>query len=250
MTDSQAEASILAGLELTAFRLSGVAEKERPTSGAFAFQIGRSNVAVAFRSEGARIDLNAAPKELLAGLFAALGAKQDNAVEYANRVIGWRKKNEVPGQNKEADAYKDAGLRYPPRQAPFQNVAELRFVLGLPAPLVESTTPFITIFNGRAEIDVIEAAPTVVMALPHMSPDIVAAVLERRHKQDPKTILALLGPARSSVAIESRKAVRADISVTFEKGRRVNAEVVILIIDNGADPYRVLSWRDDFDGSL
>lgn len=244
----QAEASIAAGLELTAFRLSGLTEKDRPTSGAFTFQIGRSTVDVTFRSEGARIDLNAAPKELLAGLFAALGAKQGDAADYADRVIGWRKKNDVAGQNKEVDAYKDAGLGYSPRQAPFQNVAELRLVLGLPAPLVERAMPFVTIFNGRAEIDVIEAAPEVVMALPKISPDILAAVLERRHAQNPKTILALLGAARAGVAIDSRKATRADIRVTFDNGRRINADVVILILENGGDPYRVLSWRDDFDG--
>jgi general secretion pathway protein K len=246
----QAEASILAGVELTAFRLSGIAEKERPTSGSFALQIGRSNIAASFRSEGARVDLNAAPKELLTGLFTTLGAKPADAAEYADRIIGWRKKNTLPDQNKEADAYKDAGLAYAPRQAPFQNVAELRLVLGLPAPLAESAMPFVTIFNGKGEIDVIEAAPEVVMALPRISPDIIAAVLERRHGQDPATILALLGAARSSVSLDGPKAVRVNISVALDHGRRINAEVVLLILENGGDPYRVLSWRDDFDGSL
>ncbi len=43
-----------------------------------------------FRSEAARIDLNSAPKELLAGLFVGLGAPRPAADSYADRIIGWR----------------------------------------------------------------------------------------------------------------------------------------------------------------
>jgi len=46
---------------------------ERETGSAFDLRVGRTGVAVDFRSEAARIDLNAAPADLLAGLFAAVG---------------------------------------------------------------------------------------------------------------------------------------------------------------------------------
>ncbi|WOJ90166.1 type II secretion system protein GspK [Methylocapsa polymorpha] len=244
------EALVSAGVELTAYRLVAFEESKRPTSGAFAFRLGRSDVAVEFRSEGARIDLNAAPKELLAGLFTTLGAKPENAQYFADRIIGWRTKSEAAGQNKEADAYREARLSYPPRQAPFQNVAELRLVLGLPPNLVESALPFVTVFNGRAEIDVIEAAPEVVASLPKINPSIVGEILARRHVQTPEAVMALLGAARSSVAIEGRKATRASVRVALDNGRRVNADVVLLILEEGQEPYRILSWRDDFDGPV
>jgi general secretion pathway protein K len=35
----------------------------------------------------------------------------------------------------------------------------------------------------------------------------------------------------------------------LENGRRVAAEVVILVLQDGDEPYRVLSWHDDFDGT-
>jgi len=75
----QAEALVRAGLELTAYQLSGNDAQARPSQGAFQFPMGRAAVAVEFRSEAARIDLNMAPKELLAGLFAGLGARPDAA---------------------------------------------------------------------------------------------------------------------------------------------------------------------------
>ena len=38
-------------------------------------------------------------------------------------------------------------------------------------------------------------------------------------------------------------------NITFDSGQRVTSEVVIFILDNGTDPYRVLTWRDDIDDS-
>ncbi|MGH6935608.1 MAG: general secretion pathway protein GspK, partial [Methylocella sp.] len=146
----QTEALIAAGLELTAYRLTGFEDASRPTSGAFDFQVGRSHVGVAFRSEGARIDLNLAPKALLAGLCVVLGAKPEDADFYADRIVAWRTKPGPGNQNPEAQAYKSAGLSYGPRQAPFQHAAELRLVRGLPAALVDNALPFVTVFNGRA----------------------------------------------------------------------------------------------------
>ncbi len=153
------DALVNSAVELTAYHLIGLDDTSRPSSGAFRFQLGHAKVAVEFRTEGARIDLNFAPKELLSGLFATLGAKQEDADFAADRVIGWRKKNQVPNRNPEADLYKDAGLKYAPRQTPFQNVAELRFLLGVSPALVARAFPFVTVFNGRAEIDVNEAKP-------------------------------------------------------------------------------------------
>ncbi|MGA2637529.1 general secretion pathway protein GspK [Methylocella sp.] len=246
----QADALISAGLELTALRLFDRSDDDPRSVGELQFQMGGGDVALRFRSEGARIDLNAAPKELLAGLFTTLGAKSDDAALYADRVIGWRKPNEGTTQNKELDAYKDAGLKYGPRQSPFQNVAELRFVLGIPPAFVEKAMPFVTIYNGLPQIDAIAAPPEVIESLPHIDPDIAKAVLDSRAAADPKSILSLLGQAKDNVSFEPRKATRVNLTISFKGGRRVAAEAVILFIDRDTEPYRILAWRDDFDGTF
>jgi general secretion pathway protein K len=242
----EAEALIEAGLELAAFRLTSGTAKSPPTSGAFVTRIGNAQVEVSFRSEGARIDLNAAKKALLVGLLTSLGADTDAASGYADRIIGWRRKALGP-RNEEAEAYQRAGWRGLPRQAAFQNVAELRLVLGLPAGLVDLMLPHVTLFNGRAEIDPMVADPAVLRALPNMSPILVDEILEMRSAGETRRVLDLLGPARSHVSTESRKATRVDLAITFDSGRHVTAEVVILLMDGGFDPYRVLAWRDDLD---
>jgi general secretion pathway protein K len=247
----QAEASMSAALELTAYQLAGKDAQSRPTRGSFTFSIGRSTVIAEFRSEAARIDLNAAPKELLAGLFGSLGAKPEDADYYAARIIGWRTKAPPEGQNEEAALYSAAGTSYGPRQAPFANVGELWLVLALPPALVERALPLVTVFSGRAEINVLDAPPEVLAALPGMTPDRLYGVLAQQGagKANGQIVLGLLGPAAGNATTEGSKAMRVTARIVFDNGRKVGAEAVILVLDDGEEPFRVLSWRDDFDGA-
>ena len=89
-------------------------------------RLDRSAIDVTFTAEGARIDLNAASKETLAGLFAAVGASPDDAAAFADRLVGWRTKADAAGQNDEVALYKSAGYAYSPRQAPFATCSNFR----------------------------------------------------------------------------------------------------------------------------
>ena len=248
-----AEAAVSAALELTAYRLTAVDQDVRPTRGAFSFRVGPANTGVRFRSEAARIDLNLAPKELLAGLFAALGAGSSDAQYYADRILGWRTPAKGGAQDSEVAAYQTAGLSYYPRQAPFPSVEELSLVLGLPPALAERATPFLTVFSGRPDVNVLDAEPAVIAALPGMTPDRLYSILGQREatgSQNPKLTMELLGPAKSGATLEGSQAMRVGVRVDFDNGRRVQAEVVILLLGDATadEPFRVLAWQDDFDG--
>jgi general secretion pathway protein K len=250
----QAQAVISAAVELVAYQLTASNAETRPTRGAFNFRMGTANVAVEFRSETARIDINDAPKELLAGLFVALGARFEAAQEYADRIVGWRTNSREEGQplGKEAPAYRTAGLTYTPREAPFTHVGELSLVLGIPPLLIERALPYVTVFSGRPEINVIDAPPLVLAALPGMTPERLNAVLNSRavSQQNRELVLQMLGPGQNGATIEGSKATRVRAGVNFDNGRRTTASVVILIQEDADEPYRVLSWRDDADGPI
>jgi general secretion pathway protein K len=245
----QSEALMSAALELTAYQLTAGDQNARPAHGAFAFRMGRSNIAVEFRTEAARIDLNAASKELLAGLCAALGASRDDASYFAERIVGWRAK--AGDDHGEADAYRNAGLSYEPRQAPFASASELWLVLGLPPALVQRMLPFVTVFSGQSGVDAVDAAPQVIAALPGMSPDRLDAVLAARQRapEDAQLIAALLGPAQSAAGATGGKAMRVFVRIAFDNGRHVGGEAVIMPLQEGDHPYRIMYWHDDFDGA-
>jgi general secretion pathway protein K len=247
-TRLEAEALIAAGVELAAGALTTRGtDKKAPALGAFAQRIGNAQVEVSFCSEGARIDLNEAKKPLLAGLFVVLGATSGEVDDYADRIIVWRRPTQPGARNDEAEASRRPDGAGMPRRSAFQNVGELRLVPGLPAQLIDRMLPYVTVFNGRAEIDPMIAAPTVLSALPGMSPARVQEVLDIRKSGDSRRVLDVMGQARSSVATDPRKASRVEIRIGFDNGRRVAAEIVVLVMDGGSEPYRVLAWRDDID---
>ena len=343
----QAEASIRAGVEMAVYRQLALPEKARLVRGGFDMRVGRTAVSVRFRSEGARIDLNAAPADLLTGLFTAVGVDSARAETFADRVIGWRTKAatgadanaasagmntaagganatsaNAPGSDanvggagtnaaganadaagadaglagaggaedkaaKEDKLYSEQHMPYPPRHAPFDNALELSLLPGVSLAVVERVLPFVTVFSGRGDVDVASADPTVLSALPQMTPQILGAVLNARVSDpgDGRALLELLGPAKSHATAEASKAFRASIAVDFDNGRHVHAEVVFRLKDQGDkaqgatdqgpkdqgvsdqgakpqsdkdqgandqgdEPYELIYWRDDFDGPM
>jgi general secretion pathway protein K len=237
-------------VELTAYQLTSAPKEKRPPSGEFNFRMGQATVVLEFHSEGARIDLNAASKEFLSSLFVVLGAKPADADEYADRIVAWRTGGESQSapDDTESDAYRLAGRTYKPRRAPFQNVGELWLVLGLPPAMVERAMPYVTVFNGKPEINILDAPAMVIAALPGVGAQQVNAVLAaRRSTTDGQAVLEALGQVKGGATIEGGRAVRVTVNIKFDSGGRSSAEIVMLVNDDVDEPYRVLSWRDDFD---
>src|SRR3979490_1322469 len=101
----QSDALATAGVELAAYQLTAVGENARPSSGTFNARMGAARVTVTFRSEAARIDLNAAPKGLLAGLIVGLGGTPANAADYADRIVAWRARTDAGADDARTPAH-------------------------------------------------------------------------------------------------------------------------------------------------
>jgi len=240
------------GIELAAYQLISTPQDKRPTAGNFMARIGTARLAVAFVSEAARIDLNAASKELLAGLFAGLGAKPLDAGGYADRIIAWRSKAPAQGlvdTDPEDSLYRSGGLSYTPRHAPFAHASELWLIYGIPPAMIQAALPLVTVFSGQAQVDVLDAAPQVIAALPNMTPQMVQRILAARASGglDQQTLADLTGG--SGGGQQTSKVYRVGVRIDHQNGRHSGAEAVILLSDDDPDPYRVLSWRDGYDGA-
>jgi len=242
-TELQTEALVSASLELTAYQLA-LANEKRPSHGSLHFRMDDADVNVSFLSEAARIDLNFASRDVLAGLFATLGASKSAAKDDADRIVGWRTRP-VPGSaNDEGAFYAAAGLTYAPRQSLFVHANELALVAGLPPALVERALPFVTVFNGSPDVDAAIAAPEVLAAVPNRN----------SNGKDPlgdgpasaiNTAAGREAPAPASdVTTAKSLCYRIETTISFNSGRRTSSEVVIVPGDK-AEPYRVLSWQDD-----
>src|SRR5262249_38515592 len=160
--------------------------------------------------------------------------------DYADRVVAWR----TPGQAENSDfdrensLYRSAGLLYVPRHGPFQHVGELWLVYGIPAVLLERVMPYVTVLRGRAQINVVDAAPQVIAALPGVTPESLQTVLAARAAGllDKTTLPSVLGSAQGLATSDAGKSVRVGVRVDFDNGRRSGGEVVILLPDDGTEP--------------
>src|SRR6202022_781552 len=242
----RAEALVSASLELTAYQLSLAGDKARPAQGSFHYRLDNAETLVSFVSETARIDLNLAPKDLLANLLSGLGAGPEDADRYADRIIGWRTPPKADAADGEGALYRAAGLTYSPRQAPFAHANELALVLGLPPALVERALPFVTVFSGQPKINPLVAPPEVIAALPGITPSGLKEFLGERLAlpRDAAAIATALGPAQAGATIEKSDYFRILTTVKFDNGRQTSSEVVIKL-GGEQDPYLVLSWQDD-----
>jgi general secretion pathway protein K len=241
------------GVELAAYQLSAKQGK-RPTAGKFSARIGTARIAVAFVTEAARIDLNAAPKELLTGLFTGFGATPFDASGYAHRIIAWRTKTPAQGNvdvDTEDSLYRSVGLKYGPRHAAFVHIGELWLIYGIPPVMIERALPYVTVYSGQAGIDILDAAPQVIAALPNMTPQDVQRILAARNAGtlDQETLAQLIGGRSENDGQAGGNTFRVGVRVELESGRYSGAEAVILLPADGVDPYRVLSWRNAFDGT-
>jgi general secretion pathway protein K len=109
----------------------------------------------------------------------------------------------------------------------------------------------LTVYSGQSDVDAENAAPEVIASLPNMSPERLGGVLQQRASPPPlgQTQSNEPGTGQRLTTGTSSHSYRLNIRMTLETGRRGAAEVVILVPEDGDEPYRVLSWRDDFDGS-
>jgi general secretion pathway protein K len=242
--DEQLEAQELAisGVELAVYQLTAIPEAQ-PSRGKLVSRIGNAEVMVEFRAETARIDLNLAPKPVLAGLFVALGVQPDAAEGYADRIVGWRTPLASGANDTEAPLYR--GKTYGPRHGPFEHVNELALLAGFPPALIDCVVPFVTVYSGQAAVDVFDAAPVVLSALPGITPDRVQILLSQRQGVSQDVLRAQLGMAAQYVTVQPSRTNRVTVTIRFKSNRRFFSEAVILLADKDEEPYRMLSWRHD-----
>jgi type II secretory pathway component PulK len=126
-----------------------------------------------------------------------------------------------------------------------------RMIDAVAAPAAEQAMPFLTVYSGKSEVDVLAAAPEVVAAIPGMTPDLLKSLAEaRRTGADQQSVTRLLGALptqmQNVVSIDGGDTYRVQVRIRYDNGRQSAAEVVIRT-GAGDRAYGVLSWRVGFD---
>lgn len=122
-------------------------------------------VGVALSCESGRVDLNMASADLLTAAFAGNEVSVEQATSYAARIVDWRDADDERGTGgAERDDYLGSGRKSGPRNAPFENVAELTQVLGLER-LDGSMLDAFTVYSHAPDVREQAAVPVALRAL-------------------------------------------------------------------------------------
>ena len=230
---ARAEAAATAALHVTALALGTGARDDRWRADAQAHRIPwpDATISVRVRSEGGRIDINRAPRELLVGLFAQFFAAS-TAESLADALIDWRDSDDEPGPaGAEREGYSRAGYVYGPANTAFNSVGELRRVLGFDNRIVETLRPHLTVYSRRPRINLMSADLVALRSVPGIDADTAATLITERDRvlaQDGRMDWSAFREGRRYLEMRANDNVLSlDIDVQLDDGLRRREHAVI-----------------------
>ncbi|MGJ0395285.1 MAG: general secretion pathway protein GspK [Methylocystis sp.] len=119
-------------------------------------------IAVAVEDEGGKVDLNAAPPELLEMTLVGLGVEARAAKSVVQSIVAFRTPPVVLGQPEPSPP---SDRPFGPKRAPFETVLELDQVEGVTPPLFRDLLPLATTYSRSAGVDARASPPALFAAL-------------------------------------------------------------------------------------
>ena len=205
-----------------------------------------ATIKVVIMDESGKIDINTSPDALLKGLLLSVGVDAAKAAQLLDAILDWRDVDSLPRPNgAEGDAYRAAGLKYEPANAPFEAVEQLQQVLGMTPDIYLRIAPLVTVQSRQPGINTLVAPREVLMAIPDVDPAQVDAYIAQRNEslaggQPPPPFAA--GAAFMSGAVDSVIDIHAE--ARMPDGAVFVRDAVARRSGDAKHPYAYLSWKE------
>ena len=174
---------------------------------------------------GSRIQLNRVGENDLRRFLIALPMDAAAADRLAQRILDWRDADDFRrARGAERDDYLRAGARRLPPNSDFGQVDELRDVDGMTPELFARIAPFVTVL-GTGQIDVNTAPRTVLLSLPGMGDESVAAIVRAQQSRH------LIGSMEELTAVLSSGARSSLVDAMSELQQHVSFESREVVVE-------------------
>jgi general secretion pathway protein K len=141
--------------------------------------------AAVLRDADAYLNLDRATEAELRNLMTALHVDAGRADEIAQSIMDWRDADDLHRlDGAERVEYLRKGAPVLPPNGPFRTLAELRFVNGVTDDVYRRVRPYLTLL-GSGQVNLNAAPEPVLRALPGMSEEAVAAIMDARQAGRP-----------------------------------------------------------------
>lgn len=210
------------------------------------FDYGGGALSVAIRDEHGKTDLNKVTDEFLKSILHGSGMGDAAADALVDAIADWRDEDDFRRINgAEAPAYKSAGLKFEPTNAPFQSVAELQQVIGVGHRTYQRLAPLFTVYSSSGKINPNFAPREILTAIPGVSLTEVEALLAARENlsTDENVILPALSEVGAWISKSSGPVYTVRGTASLPSGAVFTREVVVWIPESGENPYWILDMR-------
>ena len=113
-----------------------------------------THLQISVTNEGGKIDLNAAPPQLLLLLFRGLGLGSENAASIVDAIVDFRDRDNVRnGLGAERAEYQKSGKQWLPKNGPFSTVGELEQVHGVTPHIYRAVRAHLTVSSLLSGLD-------------------------------------------------------------------------------------------------
>ena len=212
------------------------------------------------QGETGKIDLNAAPAELLHGLIEAaqtgLAGPPVEPAALTAAVLDWRDGDRnVRPLGAEDSAYRAEGLDYEAGDRAFVSPDELSQVLGMSDALLERLLPAVTVYTRSPRIDPRTAPRLALLAVPGLNGEQVDAFISERDRLLNQAPAAGGGTIQLPVKLLAGGAshlsfTQAQVYTILAEGRTSEGisafrQAVVQLNPGSQRAYRFLAWADD-----
>ena len=208
-------------------------------------------------AETGKIDLNAAPKELLEGLVKAAQDRLDgppgDPTALTAAILDWRDADtRARPFGAEDPEYREAGLDHGAGDRAFLSVDELGRVIGMPRGLLDRLRPALTVYTRSPRIDPTTAPRLAMLAVPGLDRARVDAFLSERDRlagqdsggdsETAQVPLHLLAGAERHLASNHNRIYTVMAEGRTSDGVPAFRQAVVQINPGSDRPYVLLAW--------
>jgi len=217
----------------------------------YPFQLQGINIRVRLFSENGKVDINKANAALLMTLITSINKNNvEKNQQIVSAIIDWRDKDDlIQIDGAEELQYEEAGLAYSPANKPFQIKDELQMVLGMKPALYEKLEPLITVYSGKASVDMNLASTEVLQAL-NQSETIIIEEEENTNEIDAKN----QQQSNSNKIMESRGNSNKNVYTIISEAKLFDdfgvaiKMTVAKLAGASATPFQVLEYQQLYQG--
>jgi len=213
-------------------------------------QYADGTVSVIVQDEGGKIDLNAAPIELIGGLLDEFGVAPDERAAIANGILDRRREFATPNtfQASRAGLFGSRAATTDLARRAFADASELRMIPGVTRATYERILPFVTVYSSSPTVNPLTAPREVLLGIPGIIPQEVDFLLVFREQAIANVEKPPLSGVDRYVSVTDLSAAAIIAKATTGSGATFAREAIAAISPNLAvQPYRILRWRQAYD---